>query len=403
MGEYAAGADLEPMADLGSNGMCDLEDRGRNAGVYFTAAELMDTEFAEPRWAVNGLIAEGLNLIVGSPKLGKSWLCLGLAVAIASGGKALGKIQVDQGAVLYAALEDTPRRLQNRLRMVLQGERVPEDLHITTALPRMPDAIGFIDGWLEAHQDARLVIVDVLRKIRPPTTGRDFYGEDYDVMSSLKQLADRHAVAVLVVHHTRKSADESDVFNEVSGSTGLTGAADAILIAKRARNTAEAVLHVTGRDITEQEYGLSWRPESCTWTLLDEPVHIATMGTTRRQILTLLSKHPASTPAQVAEGLGIDPATARQTLRRMATDLQLESDGEGRYAPPGVTVTPVTVVTLLGDSDNPSDSTSKASVQVRGLSDSSDMSDSTCRDCGYPLDPSLLAAGDRYHPTCGAA
>src|ERR1035437_230230 len=168
MGEYAPGADLEPMADLGSNGMCDLEDRGRDAGVYFTAAELMDTEFAEPRWAVNGLIAEGLNLIVGSPKLGKSWLCLGLAVAIASGGKALGKIQVDQGAVLYAALEDTPRRLQNRLRMVLQGERVPDDLHITTALPRMPDAIGFIDGWLTAHQDARLVIVDESNRVGHP-------------------------------------------------------------------------------------------------------------------------------------------------------------------------------------------------------------------------------------------
>lgn len=383
MGEYAPATDMEPMQDYGP--VCDLEDRGRSAGVYFTAAELMDTEFAEPRWAVNGLIAEGLNLIVGSPKLGKSWLCLGLAVAIASGGKALGKIQVDQGAVLYAALEDTPRRLQNRLRMVLRGERVPDDLHITTALPRMPDAIGFIDGWLVAHSNARLVIVDVLRKIRPPASGRDFYAEDYDVMASLKGLADRHAVAVLVVHHTRKMTDEGDVFNEVSGSTGLTGAADAILIAKRARNTAEAVLHVTGRDVTEQEYGLSWHAESCTWSLLEEPVHISSMGTTRRQILTYLNEHPASTPAQIADALHIDPATARQTLRRMATDQQIESDGQGAYSPP-LSLSQVSPLSL-----------------ITGQSDTSDMSDSECRDCGHPLDSVLLAAGDRYHATCGAA
>lgn len=381
---FASSDGLEPMQNFTE--LCDLEERGRNAGVYFTAAELMDTEFAEPRWAVNGLIAEGLNLIVGAPKLGKSWLVLGLAVAVASGGKALGKIQVDQGAVLYAALEDTPRRLQNRVRMVLQGEPVPDDLYITTALPRMPEAIGFIDGWLTAHPTARLVIVDVLRKIRPPTSGRDFYAEDYDVMSSLKGLADRHGVAFIAVHHTRKMADEGDVFNEVSGSTGLTGAADAILIAKRARNTAEAVLHVTGRDVTEQEYALSWRPDSCTWTLLEEPVHIATMGTTRRQILTHLGQHPASTPAQIAEALSIDPATARQTLRRMATDQQVESDGQGAYSHPPQSLSQQSLLSLIA-----------------GQSDTSDRSDSECRECGNPMDPDLVAEGDHLHPNCGAA
>ena len=217
----------------------------------------MRADFPEPRWAVPGLVAEGFNLLVGSPKLGKSWLCLGLAVAVASGGRALGRIPVDQGPVLYAALEDNARRLQNRLLKVLGDDPVPDDLHITTSLPRLPDLSAHLDGWLDAHPDARLVIVDVLRKVRPLGDGRgNAYNEDYDSVGHLKALADRYGVAVIAVHHSRKMADDSDVFNEVSGSTGLTGAADAVLFAKRSRNTAEAVLHVTGRDINEQEHAL---------------------------------------------------------------------------------------------------------------------------------------------------
>jgi RecA-family ATPase len=336
----------------------NLERIGRQSGCYFTAVDLMAADFPEPRWAVPGLVAEGLNLLVGSPKLGKSWLCLGLAVAIASGGKALGKIDVDRGPVLYAALEDNPRRLQNRLRLVLGGEPVPDGLHITTALPRLPDLAALLEDWLTTTPDARLVIVDVLRKIRPVSDGRgNAYMEDYDSLGSLKHLADRHGVAFLVVHHTRKAVDEGDVFNEVSGSTGLTGAADAILIAKRARNTAEAVLHVTGRDITEQEHGLKWHPDRCMWSLTEEPVHLATMGATRRQILDWLTDHIAGTPAQIAEGTGLKLNTVQQNCRRMVDARQLDSDGDGRYFPP-MSVSAPSAVSAATDSTDRTDSDS---------------------------------------------
>lgn len=310
-----------------------LESRGREAGVYFTASELMRTTFPEPRWAVPGLVAEGLNLLVGSPKLGKSWLVLGLGVSIASGGVALGKVPVEQGSVLYAALEDTPRRLQSRLASVLNGSPVPEGLHIVTSLPRGQDMIELVSEWLDEHPDARLVVIDVLRKVTPRSDGRNMYEADYDAMGALKALADRHGVAVIAVHHTRKSVDDSDVFNEVSGSTGITGAADAILIAKRARNTAEAVLHVTGRDVTEQKYRLSWHTETCSWTLLDEPAAIATMGSTRRTILKHLTEHPGDSPQQIATRTGLNLNTVKSNVRRMVEDDQLDSDGEGRYFP----------------------------------------------------------------------
>lgn len=332
-----------------------LETRGREAGVYFTAAELMGRDFPEPRWAVPGLLAEGLNLLVGAPKLGKSWLVLGLGVAVASGGMALGKIPVEQGSVLYAALEDNPRRLQSRLRAVLQGDDVPADLHITTSLPRGEQMVELVAEWLVAHPDARLVIVDVLRKVTPRTDGRNIYEADYDAMSSLKQLADTHKVAVVAVHHTRKSADEGDVFNEVSGSTGLTGAADAILIAKRARNTSEAVLHVTGRDITEQDYGLTWHVETCSWQLLEEPAMVAGMGSTRRTLLAWVAEHQGDTPTLMAEGTGVALPTVKQTVRRMVEDNQLDTDGEGHYFPLN-TLSPLSLVSpTLGDTGDAGD------------------------------------------------
>lgn len=329
-----------------------LEHLGRQAGIYWTATELMSADFPPPRWAVPGLVAEGLNLLVGSPKLGKSWLCLGLAVSIAAGGRALGKVQVDRGEVLYAALEDTPRRLQDRLASVLHGEPPPEGLHIVTSLPRLPEAAGVLDEWLTEHPAARLVIIDVLRKVRPLGEGtKSMYDADYDALGSLKALADRHGVSFLLVHHSRKQVDDGDVFNEVSGSTGLTGAADAVLYAKRARNTSEAILHVTGRDVTEREYGMTWDAETCSWLLSDEPAMLATMGSTRRKILEHIAAHEGDSPAQVSQALSLKADSVRQTMRRMVDDDQLGTDGEGRYFLPK-SLSHLSPLSLLpGDSD----------------------------------------------------
>lgn len=338
--------------------MTQLETIGRERGIYWTATDLMTTDFPEPRWAVPGLLCEGLNLLVGSPKLGKSWLCLGLGVAIASGGVALGKIHVEEGDVLYAALEDTPRRLQGRLRTVLGTDPVPENLTIVTALPKGQEAIDLVGEWLDAHPRARLVVIDVLRKVTPRSDGRNAYEADYDAMSALKRLADAHGIAVVAVHHTRKLVDEGDVFNEVSGSTGLTGAADAILIAKRARNTAEAVLHVTGRDVTEQEYGLAWNVETCTWTLLDEPAVITNMSNTRRTVLAWITEHKGSTPTQIAGATGIALNTVKQTVRRMVDDDQLDTTGDGHYFPRRSLspVSPLSPNTADGDGGDTGDS-----------------------------------------------
>ncbi len=151
----------------------------------WTAAELLAATFPPPRWAVPGLIAEGLTLLVGAPKVGKSWAAWDLAVAVASGGIAFGKVPVEAGDVLYLALEDTPRRLQSRLCKVLQGSAPPDRLTISTACLTLPDGGGEqIGRWLTAHPAARLVIVDVFARVRGRTAGSQVsaYEADYGPM-----------------------------------------------------------------------------------------------------------------------------------------------------------------------------------------------------------------------------
>jgi DNA-binding Lrp family transcriptional regulator len=215
----------------------------------------------------------------------------------------------------------------------LQGDPAPE--------PWPQEEIG---RWLTVHPDARLVIVDVFARIRGRSGPQSSaYANDYGPMSVLKALADKHGVAILVVHHTRK-ADAEDFLDVISGTQGLAGAADCIVVLKRSRGTADGVLHVTGRDVEEAEYALTFSPELGAWQMLDGPAADYSLGDTRQRILRYVREHAAATPKQVADALGINYETAKKTCRRMSDDGQLDTDGSGTYFPPPVPVPPVPAV-----------------------------------------------------------
>ena len=303
--------------------------------------DLMSTEFPPPRWAVPGLICEGVTLLTGPPKVGKSWLSLGLAVAVASGGEAMGKVRVQQGPVLYLALEDTVRRLKSRLAKVLGDNPPPKGLTFMTECAPFPAGAAELGLWLDEHPDARLIIIDVLAKVRGATPpGADPYQADYAAIGRFKALADRYGVAIVLVHHVRKMASE-DFLAEVSGTFGLAGAADATLSLKRGRGQADGVLHVTGRDVDEAEYAAAFDPERGAWTLLDGPADTHALGDLRHRIRTHLETNPGSSPKQVAEAIGPGQYdNIRRYLNRMLEDGQVVSPARGRYALPGVSTVP---------------------------------------------------------------
>ncbi|MGP3966019.1 AAA family ATPase [Nonomuraea sp. 3N208] len=302
----------------------------------WTADELMAMTFPEPRWAVPGVIAEGLSLLAGPPKVGKSWLSLGLGIAVASGAKALEAIELEPGPVLYLALEDTARRLQNRMGKILSSQPAPRDLTLATTRPTLPqggeDAIA---RWLDRHPNARLVVIDVFAKIRGTTPpGLSAYDADYAAMSRAKRLADTYGVAVVLIHHVRKMASD-DFLAEVSGTNGLAGAADATLVLKRARGTADGVLHVTGRDVEEAEYAMAFQPAAGIWHLLDGPPEDHTLSDTRASIARHVRQHPNSTPKAIAEATGLSYENVRKTGQRMNADGQLCVNATGHFRLPG--------------------------------------------------------------------
>lgn len=369
--------------------MSALETKGRAAGVYFTADALLRTYFPPIQWAVHGLISEGLVVFAGPQKVGKSSLILGVCVAVAEGGKALGRVDVVQGDVLYAALEDSPRRLQYRLGQVLSGRPAPARLTIVTALPSMPHATDLVSEWLDEHPGARLVVVDVLAKVRPMSApGVDRYEADYKIMSELKRLADHHCVAVVVVTHTRKLGAE-DVFDTVSGSVGLTGAADSTIVLRRARNETVGSLSVTGRDVPESEYAVQFDGDRSMWTLdgheladaarkAAEVRATAGLGDRSSEIVAYVNAHPEGARAADVEK-ALELPDARRYLARLAESGRITKTGRGLYRGSVPTI-PSVPLTLADGTDGT-------------------VGTAICETCGEPLDPWLADQG-LAHANC---
>ena len=301
----------------------------------WTADALMATEFPPTKWAVPGVICEGVTLLAGPPKVGKSWLSLGLGLSIAGGKPAFSSIPIDAGPVLYLALEDTARRLQSRMGKLLGTDPAPRNLTLATECPPLSQGgDAAIAGWLDRNATARMVVIDVLAKVRGNDGGEgNQYAADYAAIGRIKKIADHYGIAVVVVTHVRKAAAD-DFLATVSGTNGIAGAADAVLVLQRGRNNADGQLHVTGRDVEENEYALSFDGNRGAWNMLDGPAIDHLVADTRGAILRYLREHPGGQPKDISAAIDASSDNVRRTCARMATDGQLTKDGTGRYFAP---------------------------------------------------------------------
>lgn len=319
-----------------------------------TGTWLDEQTFPPLAFAVPGIVPEGFGLLVGPPKAGKSWAALAIGLAVASGGHALGKIPVGRARpVLYLALEDGDRRLQDRCRMLLDDEPIPALLEYATRADS-GNAIQLVAAWLERNNETRpLVLIDTLGKVAPPPTpGESAYARDYRIGGRIKALADSHpGSTVLVVHHDRKAGGD-DFVDAVSGTHGLAGSADFVIVLDRKRQESAGVLKVTGRDVMEAEYAVSLSDHG-RWTLVGESLveaaaqavavkATAGVGDALAEIIRYVTSHPQGTrPKELAEALDIDPDQARVYLSRAANAGRIDKLGRGIYIP----VSSVTSVT----------------------------------------------------------
>ena len=276
-------------------------------GKTLMAAELKPLDFV-----VDTLLATGLHILAGSPKVGKSWLALWLAVSVAKGESVWG-MATKQGTTLYLCLEDSTLRIQNRLDEITDD--VPANVHFCTEAPILGCGLEQqLESFLTEHPDTVLVIIDTLQMIRDAR--RDMtYANDYRDLTSLKRIADAHSVAILLIHHLRKEYAE-DVFSRISGTTAISGAVDTSLtLVEQERGSGEATLYCIGRDIEYCELELARNADN-VWELTSDSRTLPKGG---RLILLLsaLMKDRAEfigTPTELAAL--IDPAGMNQISPR---------------------------------------------------------------------------------------
>ncbi len=217
---------------------------------------------------VDGLIPTGLTIIAGAPKSCKSWLMLKLAVSVHLGIPFLGH-DVKQCHVAYFALEDTDARMRSRMLDI--GAEPNSGFYYATSLNAEDnDFIKDLEACLAGDPDVRLVIVDTLQKIRKPdpVSNANQYSSEYEELTKLKDIADAHGIAIVLVHHTRKKHDSKDSNNDVLGSSAVTGTADMILILRKNRGGTAGTLSVSGRDAPDIELVMQWQhPE---WQVIEE-------------------------------------------------------------------------------------------------------------------------------------
>ena len=240
------------------------------------AHTLMQQEFEPLQFTIDKILPHGLFIFAGSGKIGKSWLSLDICRAVAAGDK-VWDFQAQKGEVLYLALEDNYRRLQDRLKKIgVSISASQEDLtassnevtgfHLATA------SFGISTGLLEqvhdfmvTHPNIKLLVVDTLERIRDTALDNSLYSCDYRDMMALREITDKYKLTLLLVHHTRKAHD-SDPLNTLSGSMGLVGAADGILVLQKVKRVGDrAVLTIANRDTEEFCFDLEFNRDNCRW------------------------------------------------------------------------------------------------------------------------------------------
>lgn len=228
--------------------------------------DLYETVYPSRPPVIDGLLYAGTYLFVGAPKVGKSFLMAQIGYHVSTGLELWG-YPVHQGAVLYLALEDDHRRLQDRLFRMF-GTESADNLYFSIYAKQLGAGLEEQLKWfVQEHPDTRLIIIDTLQKVRESGGDTYSYASDYEVITKLKAFADEHGICLLLVHHTRKQQAE-DKFDMISGTNGLLGAADgAFLLQKERRTSNTATLDISGRDQQDQRLYLTRNEERLIWTL----------------------------------------------------------------------------------------------------------------------------------------
>lgn len=270
-------ADAKALAENVKSAKRTVRKHFATAKDSFDALELQSEYIEPPTWVVQDVLPTGLAILCAPSKIGKSWMMLQLGLAVAEGKEFL-DFKTEKNGVLYYALEDSKSRIKDRLNKMLKGKKAPSDLRFVIQADTVDSGLlEKIKEELKEFPNIRLVIIDTLQKVRGKVVKNEsVYSGDYREMGALKEFADKQKICLLFVHHLRKLADDSDVFNMISGSTALMGAADSIfIISKKKRMDEDAILSMTGRDIQQSDLVIAFNKYDFVWEVRGTAEEIA--------------------------------------------------------------------------------------------------------------------------------
>ena len=224
--------------------------------LYYKALE-------HPKMLIDGVLSDGLAIMAGDSKIGKSWMVLWMCLQISKGEPVWG-LPTRKTDVVYLALEDREWRVQQRMQDLT--DTPPENLHFGFSCGQLGAELeSQIEDVLKDYPSTGLLFIDTLQMVRDNVSAKvNAYAQDYKDLSSLKKIADNHSICIFVVHHTRKERDGGNIFNDMTGSTGIMGVADTgMILRKEDRFGDNATLCVTGRDVEEKKLkmqmcGVKW-------------------------------------------------------------------------------------------------------------------------------------------------
>lgn len=299
---------------------------------------LLSMDIAELGYSIDTILPHGLFVLAGSPKVGKTWLCEEIAIAVATG-NSLWEYKANQGDVLYLALEDNYRRMQNRLSYLMDADAGADALarmHIALYAQTIKNGlVNQVNMFLNEHPTTQLIVVDTLQHVRDNLNDKNMYAADYTVMEQLSEIPKSHDVTLLIVTHTRKMQD-ADPINMITGSTGISGGCDGMWVLLRQERTGDiATLTISNRDTQAFEFELKFDSETCHWLKMTKPSQ--PMGKEDEMadvLIKMLSQHDnwEGTSSELSQVLGdccpyfqISPAVLGKKIRQMANTLHRQN------------------------------------------------------------------------------
>lgn len=296
------------------------------------AREIQEMILKPINWIIEDFLCEGLTILAGRPKIGKSWLVLLMSFAVATGGLALGKFRSNKHSVLYIPYEDNARRLQDRMNNLLSAEhltKAPDNLFYPKDcnFPKLNQSgLETLESILDKDESIKLVVIDTLGRAieRNNKRNSNLFQDEYDFGSKLQKIAMQRNIGIIIVHHTSKLKYE-DVFDQVLGTTGLTAAPDSIMMLYKDGDSYKISLR--GKDIQENDYEMKF--DNCIWTVTEERQQLSPE---QARIMDLLdeSEKELST-SQIAKILNTTNASASNMLKKLTKQGLIKNPSYGKY------------------------------------------------------------------------